>query len=61
MYTALGGQFVLEQGVDHTMPRRLHLALERLGCDNEAEVSLGGSIARHGRMVCMEMRVVVDL
>lgn len=61
MYAAFSGQLVFEEGVDHTMPCRLHLALECLRCYDKAEVCLARSVARHGRVVRVEERVVVNL
>jgi len=43
------------------MSRRLHLGLECLGRDHQAEVRLRGGAARHGFVVRVEVRVVVDL
>lgn len=61
MNPALSSQFVLQQRVNKTVPGGLHFRLEGFGCDDEAEMCLGGGAALHRLVVPVEMRVVVDL
>lgn len=58
---ALLGHLVAQQGVDHAMPRGLHLGGEDVGDDDEAEVRLLGGVAGHGLVVGVEVRVIVNL
>lgn len=61
MDPALLGQLIFQQGVDEPVSRGLHLRLETLGCDDDSEVRLLGRDTLHGLVVCVEVRVVVDV
>ncbi len=60
MYPPRPLQLLFQQRIHHPMPRRLHLCLERLGGDDEAEVGFCGDVVGHGFVVCVEAGVVVD-
>ena len=50
----------LQQGIHHPVSRRLHLRFERLGRDEQAEMSLFGDATLHCLVVRMHAGVVVD-
>jgi hypothetical protein len=53
--------FVLEQRIHYAVPGRLHLGLERVGDDGDAEVGFFGCAALHGFVVGVQVGVVEDL
>jgi len=58
---AVARHLVLEQRVDHAVAGGLHLGGEGGRRDDEAEVRLPRGAAGHGRVVGVQVRVVVDL
>jgi len=61
MNASLLGHFIFEQGVYHSMPCGLHFADKGFGGYVYAKVCLLRHATLHGFVVCMQVRVVLDI
>lgn len=61
MDAPITGHLVLEQSVDQPVTRGLHLALEPLRGDVDAEMGFARGAPRHGFVVSVFVRIIEDL